>query len=88
MHKKSVEFIKGLKAPLWSTWPVITEASHMLDFSVQSQSNLLEWIRRGGLKIFDLKSIHLTRLIDLSQKFQEVPVDLADASLIVGLGRA
>lgn len=82
-HKQSVTFIREAKGTLWTTWPVVAETSHMLGFDVTIQIDFLEWIRRGGLQIFDLKSTHLSRLIDLSQKFKDVPMDLADASLIV-----
>jgi uncharacterized protein len=68
---------------LYTTWPVITEVSHMLDFSVQAQINLLEWIHRGGLVLFDLDETHIFRIIELCSRYDDVPMDLADASLIV-----
>lgn len=82
-HAQSVAFIKNLKGRLFTTWPVITEASHLLGFSVRAQIALLEWINRGGLHIIEIESYHLTRLIELSEKFKDVPMDLADATLIV-----
>ena len=80
---KSVQFMETYRGKLWTTWPVITEASHMLDFSTKAQSNLLKWISRGGLHLFDLGEKHVDRLLQLTQKFDDVPMDLADASLIV-----
>ena len=82
-HLKALRFIEEFQGSLWTTWPVITEVSHMLDFSTRVQLNFLTWIHRGGLKVFDLNESHLHRLIALSEKFQDVPMDLADASLIV-----
>ena len=79
----ALRFVEDFRGYLWTTWPVITEASHMLDFSVKSQVALLEWIRRGGIQIFELENSHLARLITLTNKFDDVPMDLADASLIV-----
>lgn len=38
---------------------------------------------RGGLRIFDLREEHLDRLINLTRKFNDVPMDLADAGLVV-----
>lgn len=55
----------------------------MLDFSVKAQVNLLKWIERGGVHLVDLSKDNLQRLIQLSEKFRDVPVDLADASLIL-----
>jgi uncharacterized protein len=82
-HEKAVSFLKRSQGYLITTWPVITEVSHMLDFSVQTQINFLKWINRGGLQIFELEFYHLIRLIELSEKFNDVPMDLADATLIV-----
>jgi uncharacterized protein len=82
-HEKAVSFLKRSQGYLITTWPVITEVSHMLDFSTQTQINFLKWINRGGLQIFELEFYHLIRLIDLSEKFNDVPMDLADATLIV-----
>jgi predicted nucleic acid-binding protein len=55
----------------------------MLDFSVKTQINFLKWINRGGLQIFELEFHDLVRIIDLSEKFADVPMDFADATLIV-----
>lgn len=55
----------------------------MLDFSTKTQINFLKWINRGGLQIFELEIQHVIRLIELSEKFSDVPMDLADATLIV-----
>ncbi|MEM9831784.1 MAG: PIN domain-containing protein [Bacteroidota bacterium] len=82
-HATAIEFLKNHPRRLLTTWPVITETSHMLDFSINVQINFLEWIRRGGIEIAELDQSHIARLIELSQQFSDVPVDLADASLIV-----
>jgi len=82
-HFKAVRFLEEFNGTLWTTWPVITEVSHMLDFSTRVQLAFLEWIRRGGVQLFPLGGDHVERIIELSQKFQDVPMDLADASLIV-----
>ncbi len=55
----------------------------MLAFSVKVQIALLEWINRGGLYVIEIEAYHIVRLIELSEKFKDVPMDLADATLIV-----
>ena len=82
-HAIAVEFLKGFHGTLITTWPVITETSHMLSFSIKAQIHFLEWIHRGGLQIGELDHTHIDRLIELTKKFDDVPMDLADASLIV-----
>lgn len=81
-HLKSLRFMKGFHGYLSTTWPVITEVSHMLDFSVKAQLSFLEWINRGGLQVVDLSDQHLFRMTALTEKFSDVPMDLADASLV------
>jgi predicted nucleic acid-binding protein len=55
----------------------------MLDFSQKAQMNLLEWINRGGVQLVNLSENHVSQIISYSQKFSDVPIDLADASLMV-----
>lgn len=82
-HRTAVEFLKGFQGRLLTTWPVITETSHMLSFSTKVQIYFLEWLHRGGLQISPMDRSHVAQLIELSKKFEDVPMDLADASLIV-----
>lgn len=82
-HQQAISFLKKNQTTLVSTWPVITEVSHMLDFSIKTQINFLTWINRGGIQIFDLEFYHLIRIIELCEKFKDVPMDFADATLIV-----
>jgi hypothetical protein len=82
-HKKSLNFMKSFKGTLLSTWPVVTEVSHMLDFSVIAQIYFLKWVQRGGMRLFELESNYVDRIIELSESYSDVPMDLADASLIV-----
>ncbi len=83
-HSDVVDFLKKNPAVVyWTTWPVLTEASHMLDYSLQAQMNLLEWVNRGGIQLVHLSEQHLGKIISYSKKFADVPMDLADASLMV-----
>lgn len=82
-HKKSISFVEAFEGAFWTTWPVITEVSHMLDFSTHTQRNFLTWIDRGGLSLITLEAHYIDRIIELTTKFDDVPMDLADASLVL-----
>ena len=82
-HAHIKTFIQGYKGALITTWPVITEVCHMLDFSIERQLAFLSWINRGGLTIPDLAPDSLQDIIDLTVKYRDRPMDLADASLVV-----
>ncbi len=61
----------------------MTEVTHMLDFNVQTQIDFLTWINRGGVIIGNIESEDLNRIIELSKKYSDIPMALADASLVV-----
>ncbi len=82
-HAVVISFLQKYKGRFITTWPVITEVSHMLSFSTDVQIAFLEWLRRDALDIVSLEKIHLDRIIELSLKYSDVPMDLADSSLLV-----
>lgn len=82
-HGSIKEFLKSYEGRLYTTWPVITEVLHMLDFSVITQMNFLKWIKRGALEVKQINIEDISRIIDLSEKYSDVPMDFADASLIM-----
>ncbi|RPA68859.1 PIN domain-containing protein [Cyclobacteriaceae bacterium YHN15] len=82
-HERAVHFVKNHSAIFWTTWPVITESCHMLDFSIKAQINLLQWCDRKGLNLVELNQGNLKRIIELSTQFSDVHMDFADASLVV-----
>jgi uncharacterized protein len=55
----------------------------MLDFSVKAQIGLLQWIHRGGVTMYDVKPGGIRRIIELTEKYDDLPMDLADATLVV-----
>jgi hypothetical protein len=62
---------------------VLTEASHILDFDNRATVALLEWVYRGGLELFAVDLSAVRRIIHLTKKYDDVPMDLADATLVV-----
>ncbi len=82
-HKKIVKFLKGYEGELVTTWPVITEVSHMLDFNIKAQIDFLKWIELGAVSIHQILQADIKRIITLSEKYMDMPMDLADSSLIV-----
>ncbi|XDD45295.1 type II toxin-antitoxin system VapC family toxin [Leptospira sp. WS39.C2] len=81
-HKHTLKFLKSYNGELVSSWPVITEIVYLLAFSVEAQSDFLEWIERGSIKIFDLNIEDLKYIKNRMRKYSDLPMDLADASLM------
>ena len=82
-HIKIMDLIESYQGELFTTWPVVTETVYMLDFNQAVQIDFLTWIKRGAVEIIDLNNSDLVRIIELAKKYSDVPMDLADATLIV-----
>lgn len=82
-HESVKHLLNDYDGYLTTTWPVITEVVWLLKFSVQAQVSFLEWMERGGVRILLLEQSSLARIIELYRKYADLPMDLADASLIV-----
>lgn len=75
--------MKGFEGRLISTWPVLTEASYMLDFHKQTQLDFIDWVGEGGIDIHNLEQWQLFKIRGYVDKYADLPADFADASLIV-----
>lgn len=82
-HLRVQGFLRSYQGQLVTTWLVIGEVHHLLDFSTDRQLAFLAWARRGGLHIEDLDRSALETLHGLTEKYRDRPMDLADASLMV-----
>ncbi|MCG8513886.1 MAG: PIN domain-containing protein [Halanaerobiales bacterium] len=82
-HISVKDFIKRFKGRLYTSWPVITEVLHMLDYSVNTQIDFLKWVRKGALDIKQITTEDISRIIELSEKYSDIPMDFADVSLII-----
>ena len=81
-HKSSIEFIKEYRGKLISTTAVMTEVCYLLDFSVKVQIDFLTWVKNGGIQLSELKQADLNRIIQLTQKYSDLPMDFADSTLV------
>lgn len=77
--------LSGLREPLVTTWPVLTETCHLLvsKLGTRSATLFVESGDRGAFDIFALDRSHLARVAELMQKYADLPMDLADASLVL-----
>ncbi len=82
-HESIKEFIRIGKFRFVTTNAVITEVTHMLDFNVNVQIDFLNWILKDGVILHDIKQTDLSRIIELTIKYSDRPMDFADATLVV-----
>ena len=76
-------FIENYEGALLTTWPVLTEVGHMLGHSVDRQLAFLQWVERGGVEVTTPGAGAVSLIRQLSEKYRDLPMDIADGSLIV-----
>jgi predicted nucleic acid-binding protein len=81
-HPRAIEFLKGFRGELISNHAVLTEVCHLLDFSVQVQIDFLRWVVQGAIRLEVITAEDLHRVIQLTEKYSDLPMDFADASLV------
>lgn len=84
-HATAVATLSELDEPLTTTWPVVAETCHLLlkRLGTFAQSVFLEDLARGGAEIFEIGAEMLPRLSELTRQYADLPMDLADASLVL-----
>ena len=84
-HAVAKRALAALVAPLVTTWPVMTETCHLLAnrMSAHAAETFVANAARGGFEIFELLPEHLPRIVELMRKYRDLPMDLADASLVI-----
>lgn len=71
--------------PLITTLPVVTEVCYLLQKRC-NQARAITFLneqRNGLFNLFLIKEIHLTRMAHLMTQYADLPMDLADASLVL-----
>lgn len=83
-HENCVSAARQLPAgPLLTTWPCLTEAMYLLHRAsgVQGQQNLWDAVGKEIVQLVDVSATEIFRMQELMERYRNVPMDLADASL-------
>ena len=82
-HERCVGFFKDCRGKLLTTEPVLTETLYLLNSTINAQKNCVEFILRSGAVLVPQSNESLTRAIVLMDKYKDIPMDFADATLVV-----
>lgn len=85
-HASCVVASKHLPSgPLLTTWPCFTEAMYLLEQvgGYRYQAELWKLQTARCLVLHDLTATEIKRMATLMEKYQDAPMDMADASLVV-----
>ncbi|MGH2412686.1 MAG: type II toxin-antitoxin system VapC family toxin [Microcystaceae cyanobacterium] len=83
-HRRCTAAYQNLTAPLLTTWCCLTEAMYFL-YELRgwsAQSALWQFVERKALFLHAADSKEQRRMKALMEQYQNVPMDLADASLV------
>jgi predicted nucleic acid-binding protein len=91
-HERCVEALRSLRDRVGTTWAVLSEAMHLLRFSWEAQDGLWDLILTAALHLIPIDTTDVPRMRQLMQKYKDLPMDLADATLVrvaerEGIGR-
>ena len=89
-HAPIVEWLRrNTQVRLITTWPVATEVCALLARRVGNPAALdfLRWALRGGVEIDVPAGSALSDILNISERFQDLPFDLADASVAAAAAR-
>lgn len=81
-HQECVETLRNLPGPLFSCWPVITEAAWLLRSHSPAVQKLLRSIHGGFLELLPITTLEAKSIADIMKKYENVWPQLADAALV------
>jgi predicted nucleic acid-binding protein len=83
-HLECKAALKRLPPTIITTWPCLTEAMHLLNRAggINAQEDLWSYIVTGELKLHLPAASEWRRVKELMTRYADMPLDLADASLI------
>ena len=81
-HQTCVAALREMPAPLFSCWPVITEAAWLLRSSPRAVQQLLGSIETGFLELLPLAGSEGQAIAAVMKKYGSIRPQLADAALV------
>lgn len=82
-HRSSITFLQKCKYRLVTTISSVTEVMYILQPNIGAQTDYMEWIARGAIEIAPLRVEDFPRIKELVEKYADLPMDFADAALVV-----
>lgn len=81
-HERCLAFFENFRGRVLTTEPVLPETLYLLNQSIKAQKACVEFILRGGVTLVPQSMESLSRAIALMEKYRDIPMDFADATLV------
>jgi uncharacterized protein len=86
-HQSCVAALREMSGPLFSCWPVITEAAWLLRRSPRAIQQLLGSMDKGFLELLPLAGTEAKTIALLMKRYESIRPQLADVALVYLAGR-
>ena len=81
-HHRCVAELANLRPPLFTCWPVVTEAQWLLRRDTRAQAGLFEAFASGLLALLPVEADAMPELEAILWRYRKLQPDLADAVLV------
>jgi len=81
-HETCVNVLRSIPGPLFSCWPVITEAAWLLRADQRAVQQLLRSISDGFPVLLPLVESEARKIADVMSEYENLEPQLADAALV------
>jgi len=81
-HKECASWLEKFEGELYSTEAVLTEVLYLLNFSLKAQTAAIDFVLNQAVILVPSSLESLKRANQLMEKYQNVPMDFADATLV------
>ena len=84
-HSRAVNALPTQDEGWITTWPVLTEAAHLLTrwIGTDAAQALLREVADGAIAVWQWPLAQTDRMVQLMARYANLPMDLADASLVL-----
>jgi predicted nucleic acid-binding protein len=81
-HARCSAALRTFAGGFVTSWPVLTEAFHFID-QARDRSLLWNFVLRDVIRVEDVLATELGRMRLLMEQYADLPMDFADASLVI-----
>lgn len=84
-HAAAARWQTSIEEGWITTWPVITELCHLVAarLGVSMAVDCMQEVTHGGISLWDIPSQQAKQIPALMKRYANLPMDLADASLVL-----
>jgi uncharacterized protein len=84
-HARAMQWESSIDEGWITTWPVMTELCHMVSkkLSVTAAVDCMHEMTHGAISMWEIPAIQAKKIPTLMRRYVNLPMDLADASLVL-----